>query len=238
MHDIKWIRDHPDDFDRALARRGLGARSPRADRARRAPARRDPARPKRAGAAQRGIEGDRRGQEEQWTRRAAEKLLAEVAQLKIDIPALEAEEKEALEARLDDALGGNSQPAARRRARRQGRGRQRRASSLRGEARIRLRTKAAFRARRSARTDGFRDRRQALRARVSSCSRAGSRGSSARSAQFMLDLHTTEHGYTEVAPPLLVRDEAMFGTAQLPKFSDDQFSAQGRIGKPAVRGAS
>ncbi|MQT14451.1 serine--tRNA ligase [Segnochrobactrum spirostomi] len=42
-------------------------------------------------------------------------------------------------------------------------------------------------------------------------------------AQFMLDLHTGEHGYTEVAPPILVRDEVMFGTAQLPKFADDQF---------------
>ena len=44
-------------------------------------------------------------------------------------------------------------------------------------------------------------------------------------AQFMLDLHTSEHGYTEVAPPLLVRDDTMFGTAQLPKFEEDQFSA-------------
>jgi seryl-tRNA synthetase len=44
-------------------------------------------------------------------------------------------------------------------------------------------------------------------------------------AQFMLDLHTSEHGYTEVNPPLLVRDETMFGTAQLPKFEDDQFKA-------------
>ncbi|HET7716346.1 MAG TPA: serine--tRNA ligase [Bauldia sp.] len=45
--------------------------------------------------------------------------------------------------------------------------------------------------------------------------------------QFMLDLHTTEHGYEEVQPPLLVRDEVMFGTGQLPKFRDDQFiSAQ------------
>jgi seryl-tRNA synthetase len=43
--------------------------------------------------------------------------------------------------------------------------------------------------------------------------------------QFMLDLHTTEHGYTEIAPPVLVRDAAMFGTAQLPKFEDDQFWA-------------
>ena len=44
-------------------------------------------------------------------------------------------------------------------------------------------------------------------------------------AQFMLDLHTTEHGYTEVNPPLLVRDDTMFGTAQLPKFEEDQFPA-------------
>jgi seryl-tRNA synthetase len=43
--------------------------------------------------------------------------------------------------------------------------------------------------------------------------------------QFMLDLHTGEHGYEEVNPPLLVRDDAMFGTAQLPKFKDDQFQA-------------
>jgi seryl-tRNA synthetase len=43
--------------------------------------------------------------------------------------------------------------------------------------------------------------------------------------QFMLDLHTSEHGYTEIAPPVLVRDAAMFGTAQLPKFEDDQFWA-------------
>jgi seryl-tRNA synthetase len=43
-------------------------------------------------------------------------------------------------------------------------------------------------------------------------------------SQFMLDLHTSEHGYTEVNPPILVRDEAMFGTAQLPKFREDQFA--------------
>jgi len=44
-------------------------------------------------------------------------------------------------------------------------------------------------------------------------------------AAFMLDLHTTEFGYTEVAPPLLVKDHVMFGTGQLPKFVDDQFTA-------------
>jgi seryl-tRNA synthetase len=57
-------------------------------------------------------------------------------------------------------------------------------------------------------------------------------------AQFMLDLHTSKYvdedgrelgGYTEVNPPLLVRDEAMFGTAQLPKFAVDQFPTNGPI---------
>ncbi|MCW5773565.1 MAG: serine--tRNA ligase [Rhodospirillaceae bacterium] len=41
----------------------------------------------------------------------------------------------------------------------------------------------------------------------------------------MLDLHTTEFGYTEVSPPLLVRDKALYGTANLPKFRDDLFQA-------------
>jgi seryl-tRNA synthetase len=49
--------------------------------------------------------------------------------------------------------------------------------------------------------------------------------------QFMLDLHTTEHGYEEIQPPLLVRDEVMFGTAQLPKFVDDQFLATRTINR-------
>jgi seryl-tRNA synthetase len=44
-------------------------------------------------------------------------------------------------------------------------------------------------------------------------------------AAFMLDLHTGEHGYTEVSPPLMVYDHVMFGTGQLPKFEDDQFIA-------------
>ncbi len=43
-------------------------------------------------------------------------------------------------------------------------------------------------------------------------------------AAFMLDLHTAEFGYQEVIPPFLVRDEAMFGTGQLPKFAQDLFA--------------
>jgi len=44
-------------------------------------------------------------------------------------------------------------------------------------------------------------------------------------AMFMLDTHTTEYGYLEVSPPLLVRDNALYGTGQLPKFSEDLFKA-------------
>ena len=39
----------------------------------------------------------------------------------------------------------------------------------------------------------------------------------------MLDTHTQEFGYTEVSPPLIVNEDVMFGTGQLPKFEEDQF---------------
>jgi seryl-tRNA synthetase len=47
--------------------------------------------------------------------------------------------------------------------------------------------------------------------------------------QFMLDLHTNEHAYSEINPPLMVRDEVMYGTGQLPKFEEDQFYALSSI---------
>ena len=56
--------------------------------------------------------------------------------------------------------------------------------------------------------------------------------------QFMLDLHTTENGYTEINPPLLVRRETMFGTAQLPKFADDQFATSKIVDVDKYRSAS
>jgi seryl-tRNA synthetase len=46
-------------------------------------------------------------------------------------------------------------------------------------------------------------------------------------AQFMLDLHTREHGYTEVYVPYLVQPQALYGTGQLPKFADDLFAVKG-----------
>ena len=49
-------------------------------------------------------------------------------------------------------------------------------------------------------------------------------------AQFMLDLHTGEHGYTEVYVPYLVQKQALYGTGQLPKFAQDLFAVQGEQG--------
>ncbi len=46
-------------------------------------------------------------------------------------------------------------------------------------------------------------------------------------ANFMLDLHTSQHGYTEVLPPVLVNSKSLYGTGQLPKFEDDLFRCQG-----------
>jgi seryl-tRNA synthetase len=45
-------------------------------------------------------------------------------------------------------------------------------------------------------------------------------------ANFMIDLHTQEFGYTEVSPPVMVRDAALYGTGQLPKFSEDLFRTE------------
>jgi seryl-tRNA synthetase len=47
-------------------------------------------------------------------------------------------------------------------------------------------------------------------------------------ANFMLDLHTREHGYTEVLPPYMVNSDSMYGTGQLPKFADDLFRVEKR----------
>ena len=42
-------------------------------------------------------------------------------------------------------------------------------------------------------------------------------------ASFMLDLHTQEHGFSEIVTPVLVREEALYGTVQLPKFAEDLY---------------
>src|SRR5439155_463400 len=102
MHDIKWIRDNPDAFDRALKRRGLAAEAARLiaiDEGRRAAIQKAEAAQARRNAASKEIGAAKKSNEEE----TAQRLLAEVVRLKAEIPALEAEEKKHSE-ELDKAL--------------------------------------------------------------------------------------------------------------------------------------
>ena len=102
MHDIKWIRENADAFDRALARRGLDGEAQRLmvidERRRAAIGKAEQAQARRNVASKEIGAAKKSGEEE-----TAQKLMAEVAQLKVAIPALEAEEKQA-SAELDKAL--------------------------------------------------------------------------------------------------------------------------------------
>src|SRR5260221_590398 len=102
MHDIRWIRDNPAAFDRGLARRGLPPEADKLieiDERRRAAIGRAEAAQARRNSASREIGGGKKSNEEE----TAQRLLAEVAELKSAIPAMEAAEKQASKD-LDDAL--------------------------------------------------------------------------------------------------------------------------------------
>src|SRR2546428_4096500 len=102
MHDIKWIREHRDEFDRGIARRGLAKEAARLiaiDERRRAAIQKLEAALARRNVVSKEIGAAKKSNEEA----AAQKLMAEVARLKTEIPALEAEEKK-LSKELDDAL--------------------------------------------------------------------------------------------------------------------------------------
>ncbi|GLK75852.1 serine--tRNA ligase [Methylopila jiangsuensis] len=219
MHDIRLIRDNPDLFDRGLARRGLTPQSARLiaiDERRREVIGRLQALQERRNAASKEVGQAKAAKDE--ARAAA--LIAEVAQLKQDAPAAEAEQtaiEQELQAALSeipniplDAVPDGPDETANVEL------------HVVGEPRAIHDAKAHYELGEAL---GLIDFEAA--ARMSGARFAVLKGQVARLeralASFMLDLHTTEHGYTEIAPPLLVRDEAMFGTAQLPKFKDDQF---------------
>jgi seryl-tRNA synthetase len=222
MHDIKWIREHKEEFDRELKRRGLPGEADKLlaiDERRRAAIQKAEAALARRNAASREIGAAKKSDEEE----AAQALMAEVARLKEEIPALEAQEKQ-LSNELDDALAQIPNLAS--------------PDVPDGKDSSDNVEHHRFGA---TRTYGFTpqqhfDLGEALAqmdfetaAKLSGARFVVLKGGLARLeralAQFMLDVHTGEHGYTEVAPPLLVRDDVMFGTAQLPKFEDDQFQA-------------
>ena len=220
MHDIKWIRENPDAFDRGLARRGLSAESARLigiDERRRgaivkaeqAQARRNAA-SKEIGEAKKARDAGR-----------SEVLMTEVAELKASIPKLEAEEKAASE-ELDESLAQipnlplDEVPDG---VDEHGNVEHHRFGAKRDYA---FSPKQHFELGEALRQMDFETAAKLSGARFVVLKQGLARMERAL-GQFMLDLHTNEHGYTEVAPPLLVKDDTMFGTAQLPKFEDDQF---------------
>jgi seryl-tRNA synthetase len=222
MHDIKWIREHKEEFDHGLARRGLPSEADKLlaiDGGRRAAIQKAEAALARRNVASREIGAAKKSNEEA----VARALLAEVARLKAEIPALEAEEKK-LSMELDDALAQipnlplddvpNGKDAAdnvehHRFGAKRNYGFTPQQHFELGEALGQMDFETA------AKLSGARF--VVLKSGLARLERA--------LRQFMLDVHTNEHGYTEVAPPLLVRDDVMFGTAQLPRFIDDQFLA-------------
>src|SRR5262247_1633593 len=225
MHDIKWIRDNADQFARGLERRGMPAAEGDAliktllsldERRRSAIAKLEQAQARR-NAASKEI-GQAKAKKDNAR---ADKLMAEVAELKDSIPALETAAKEAeagLEKRLaelpnlpaDDVPDGHDESGNVERHRfgaKRDYGFEPKQHFDLGEALGQMDFAVA------AKLSGARF--VVLKKGLARLERA--------LAQFMLDVHTGEHGYTEVAPPLLVRDDTMFGTAQLPKFAEDQF---------------
>jgi seryl-tRNA synthetase len=222
MHDIRLIRDNPEAFDRALARRGIEPQAQRLialDERRRAAIQRLETAQARRNAASKEIGEAKKNKDED----KAKGLLIEVAALKESIPGMEADEKKASK-ELDDALAeipnlplddvpdgkdANENVEHHRFGARRNNAFVPKQHFELGEALGQMDFETA------AKLSGARF--VVLKKGLARLERA--------LGQFMLDVHTAEHGYTEVAPPLLVRDDAMFGTTQLPKFEEDQFWA-------------
>ena len=220
MHDIRFIRDNPDAFDRGLTRRGLEPQAQRLialDELRRAKILALETAQARRNAASKEIGEAKKNKDEE----KAKGLLSEVAALKETLPAMEVEEKKASRT-LDDALAEipnlplDEVPDG---VDEHGNVEHHRFGAKRNYA---FSPKQHFELGESLRQMDFETAAKLSGARFVVLKQGLARMERAL-GQFMLDLHTNEHGYTEVAPPLLVKDDTMFGTAQLPKFEDDQF---------------
>src|SRR5712675_1325360 len=220
MHDIKSIRENPDAFDRALARRGLPAESKRllaTDERRRAVIGKLEHAQARRNAASKEIGEAKKKKDEA----VAAKLMAEVAELKAAIPAMEAEEKSVSD-ELEKALAQIPNlplPEVPDGTGEHGNVEHHKFGAKRDYA---FAPKQHFELGEALGQMDFETAAKLSGARFVVLKKGLARLERAL-GQFMLDVHTTEHGYTEINPPLLVRDEVMFGTAQLPKFAEDQF---------------
>ena len=218
MHDLRWVREHPEEFDRGLTRRGLPscaeqilaldrswreaetrAQEAQAERNRRA---REIGAAKKRGEAVELTPIDVRMQDGAVANTAAtaKQLRAEIDETLAGLPNLPA----------DDVPDGPDE-AANQVLRHHGEPPRFDFDPLQHEVvgeRLGLMDFA-----RAARLSG--SRFVVLHGALARLERA--------LGQFMLDLHTTEFGYAEVSPPLLVRDDAVFGTTQLPKFAEELF---------------
>ncbi|HMP54967.1 MAG TPA: serine--tRNA ligase, partial [Novosphingobium sp.] len=219
MHDIRLIRDNPALFDAALARRGVERVADAIlalDAERRAVSTRMQEAQSRRNEASKAI-GAAMGRGE---REEAERLKAEVAALKDTLPALEAEDRELTE-RLNDALARHPNlPDA---DVPEGADESANVEVFRwGHLR-----EFAFTPKEHADLGPPLGLDFETGALISGARFTFLRGQMARLqralAQYMLDVQTGTNGYTECAVPLLVKDEAVFGTGQLPKFADDLF---------------
>ena len=219
MHDIKLIRDNPQAFDAALARRGVepvSAAILALDTARRAVATKMQEAQNRRNEASKAIGAAMgRGDKDE-----AERLKAEVTELKTALPALEQEERELTAEQADALARYPNLPAA---------------DVPDGEDETQNVEVARWG---TPRTFAFTPKEHAdlgpalgldfeTGALISGARFTFLRGQMARLqralGQFMLDHQTAANGYTECIPPLLVKDDAVFGTGQLPKFSEDLF---------------
>ncbi len=220
MLDIKWIRENPEALDAALAKRGaepLSAALIALDQKRRAVAQSMQDMQSRRNSASKEI-GAAMAQKNM---ELAEKLKAEVASLKDTLPAAEEEERQ-LTAELNDALSRipniphDDVPV----------GKDEHDNVV---ARV-VGEKPTWNHKPFEHFEigeslGYMDFERAAKlsgARFTVLTSQLARLERAL-GQFMLDLHTSEHGYTEVSSPLMVRDDAMYGTGQLPKFAEDLF---------------
>jgi seryl-tRNA synthetase len=228
MHDIRWIRENPDAFDRALARRGLSPESAKLialDEKRRAAIQKAEAAQARRNAASKEIGVAKKNKDEA----AAQALMAEVNDLKAAIPTMEREEKDAAE-QLRAALATiPNLPAADvpDGADESGNVEHHHFGARRNYA---FAPKQHFELGEALGQMDFESAAKLSGARFVVLKRGLARLERAL-GQFMIDTHTEQHGYQEIAPPLLVRDEVMYGTAQLPKFAEDQFVARARLSK-------
>lgn len=221
MFELKWIREHPEEFDQGLRRRGL---EPASETVLQLDSERRESQTRLQALQTKRNETSRQIGDIKKSGGDAEELMATVGKIKEDMAALEVREKEQAAA-LEDILSGlpnlpgpdvpdgadeSANVVVREFGSRPDFGFEAKQHFELGEGLSQMDFEAA------AKLSGARF--VLLKGQIARLHRA--------LAQFMIDLHTNEHGYLEIAPPYLVRDHVLYGTGQLPKFGEDLFRTE------------